>query len=709
VSNPETTGVLAKLEELLAAARFPGQNNRTEHLLVSAVSMIQGLMPLLPGPALSQTLLVSLYWMERALRALLANPTLLLLIRLFEVITDEVFLVLQILKPYSELAIRKALKDSLFTRLFPLGSLSINADVFLYSSGMDAISSALTTAISYLATLGIPASVYSLRAENEYVETTYLCEELRVSGTAPIIFAILNPSVPRSLVSVDDLLAACRESLAVYGNCALVLDITIETEVDEIQRLFQGLQDDLDAGRLTVMLCKSYCKYATFGAAKVSGGGLFLFASPALSQLRSELSEFEAAVDWMQQPDAQFLAHMTAPAVIPPTLETRFVQKAAAAAVVAHRIWAATAGLDEMADYQMCSLPFLVRDRQLRLTPLLGRGASLPLGKAAAKMQFEDRDSFASLRTSFLELPTAIRFNIGLEDEGALRELFYAIALLTGPAAPPTLDAALGLAAGTELTAGFEACSPAAQQQVASVLLLACQVWVPPLMGLPGSDSELGRMLTLLIRFLVSQPAAVTVETLDHLRAWWLRLCLCLPPGPSSVPTLLGLLPAYRAAKIWSSSPGDLAGEEAVFLRSLLPHQCCWLATAALKAGQPGKAALCLTYCPRQVVPGLQSAISEALTAASQAEAAAEQRRDSVAALVATVTAALAQPQPAAAVAQAVHDYAVAMGDVDNALGTLASLPLPPLLARLSRTRGLWSPSWPPALVRSAVEKALKA
>ena len=140
-------------------------------------------------------------------------------------------------------------------------------------------------------------------------------------------------------------------------SATMLLDITIETADGLLRAVLAALAPLVSAGRLRVILAKSFQKYATLGLAKVTAGAAWLLAAPGQADdIRHQLQTMQAALDWASADDCQLLAPLLLHC---PDMELRFIARANANASAAHALWPSRVP----GDRQVEGLPFVLKDK----------------------------------------------------------------------------------------------------------------------------------------------------------------------------------------------------------------------------------------------------------------------------------------------------------------------------------------------------------
>ncbi len=213
--------------------------------------------------------------------------------RLLELICDEIFAELEMRRPFS------SCNECLHTVVSKRYGLT-PCQSFLFSGGMDALSSCLSAALRINF-----RNVQSLTQANDYVEMQYLLQDINKgaqAGSGVVLFATLAPSAPSAPIDVESLISQLER---VHEPFLLLVDVTIESRalLDCVNALIRAAI--AQPACIGVALCKSLQKYATLGLAKVSGGTVVFFPrqqSRNAELFSSYLKEEADALDWNSTP-----------------------------------------------------------------------------------------------------------------------------------------------------------------------------------------------------------------------------------------------------------------------------------------------------------------------------------------------------------------------------------------------------------------------
>ncbi|MBC7726632.1 MAG: hypothetical protein H7242_03295 [Microbacteriaceae bacterium] len=351
--------------------------------------------------------------------------------KLFDLLTDEMHIILSRTRPYDDAYFKQAAAAQLEQRAPSMATLAPDVDVtpHMVSSGMDAVT---TGVVAARLALGEPAQIVDKGAN--YFETPFMLDHTSIMGeTGRVIVGSLNPSTPTTppsdvatlITKVTDMLAAAETPTTQF---ALVVDVTIEKGTDggatDVDLLFSNplISAAINAGRLSVTVCKSYQKYPGLGVGKVMAGSTTTIAKKGSFPGSDEfLGKVDKEQNYMQNDESQLMTHLVDKSGAQEiALEGRAATNAGKLAAMVQRqpgdpIAAVNPGL-----------PFvLVADGA---TPMIGPDKRpIPMAKLMPLLGVEERDSFGFQNSSYLEIPAGIRINTGQESEGSLTEKFHAL------------------------------------------------------------------------------------------------------------------------------------------------------------------------------------------------------------------------------------------------------------------------------------------
>jgi hypothetical protein len=448
--------------------------------------------------------------------------------QLYDLFVEEMFLVLARAKPYKAEDFKTATVDALKTRAPALKTLDpgVTIQPFLVASGMDALSTALIGAREHHG----GGKVERDESDKSYFETAGLLDHAQgVKGKGPVLLAALNGSTPvpdaKGLNDVGGVIDLVKKKLIEVKPelVTLILDITIEQGGDEgktdLALIFEekSIKEALDAGELTVVLCKSYQKYSTMGSGKIMAGNLTLVGKPEASAKIAELlTNAEKEKDPYDSDEAQLMTHMLKEGA---SDETAMLKRAASNAKLVHeQCWPKNKpdlGFEE-------GLPFMMAPQQVSVG-----GKEVNTMDLCAKMGMDWRESFSFQQASCLATYTQVRINTGQESDAGCMEKLYAVGLATqGPVDPLTLRRSVDKDLA-ELGKGKTG-DPFAASKAASQLLMTAKVLQP-------TDPSEGRALQVQIQALLdldsanaSAPGEGPAKLTPEMRSQMARECLRL-------------------------------------------------------------------------------------------------------------------------------------------------------------------------------------
>lgn len=242
----------------------------------------------------------------------------------YRAMMEELHVALVATRPYTEKDFKKIANEQLTARLNPaiLGSLK-EVEVYMTTSGMGAIMQGLSAAINLNEEKSFKLLSTKLHGNSPiYFEATRLMEVLgqKPSATSRTLMAVLNNSYPaanghsQEPWGVKAVVDATRAEVAQQRPGArpliLILDTTVEHRED-LPRLTDGLKDELLQGKLQIVMCKSYQKYANLCSSKVMAGNITLLGTdiPERKLIDDYLRAAERSNDWINNDEAQLMTH----------------------------------------------------------------------------------------------------------------------------------------------------------------------------------------------------------------------------------------------------------------------------------------------------------------------------------------------------------------------------------------------------------------
>ena len=366
----------------------------------------------------------------------------------YAVLLEEMHLLLAAARPYSERDFKDAAAAVLQARAgSTLAELRIaTPETFLLSSGMDAISIGTNIARMLSGSMDIRFLANQTPAP-DYFETLPL---ISTWDTDRVRMAPLNSNLPWRK-GIDDtvndwsagkllqLAQQWMESQNPHPDqpAVLVLDAAIEKPMprgtSDLAMVLAGLKSHINDGRLKIVLCKSYQKYASLDSAKIMAGAITLIAGndertqTAIALLR----QAEADLDWMRNDESQLLTHFLTHAH---ASELEMIGRAAENAAFIDRF--CLAPLHHAGNFDVrheSGLPFVV-------TPVVNQQVAFATKTGSRfnvltflERQVASRDSFAFLPTSLTTIndtTAKLRIAAGQETREELVEKLHAFAWL---------------------------------------------------------------------------------------------------------------------------------------------------------------------------------------------------------------------------------------------------------------------------------------
>jgi len=367
----------------------------------------------------------------------------------YQAMIEELQVVLMVTRPYSEADFKQAASRQFAARMGTIaGQHGIAApEIFLMSSGMGA----LACAFELVATLNghdktrLASSVPSTHAP-DYYEIQQLLSRKNLVNESDVVSATLNPSTTQKRGPADEahewnvqalvkeLDGQLRERSADAKPLTIVLDTTIERRGD-MQTLLDRFSPDIAAGRMRLVVCKSYQKFANLGATKVMAGSIALLAiDDEVSQLaRQQLRKTEQEIGWAGNDEIQLLTHFVRNG---DSHEFALLERAASNAAFVQTVCFGASVDHQGFDKYDEGLPLAVID-----TPG-DTNQNFAFADRAMKFGRDDhllglipfRDSFSFATTTMVAIESdglakgldAIRLSFGLESRAELIEMFYA-------------------------------------------------------------------------------------------------------------------------------------------------------------------------------------------------------------------------------------------------------------------------------------------
>lgn len=403
------------------------------------------------------------------------------LARLYDLLVDEVHLILSVVKPYSPEDIKGAATEGL-TRKSPtlvalLEDTDVKAESFLLASGMDAMSSAVVNALRCYPenrhlTLGdrkTKGDDRKLTADYFEVGDGLLKNKELFTQAGNIMVLTLNPSTPVTTFAengppswdVSNVVGKIRDRFTDNPGTQddpviAILDITVEKppgsgEDEELETLFRAIGKWLADGSLILTVNKSYQKYPSMGSGKIlSGGATVIGCGPQSKAIRAGLRADEDAGGCLAKEESQLACHfMTQEEDLERTLLTKAAENATFVKTFFEGSEAQHQGDPDrrQKNYFGEGLPYLVIggqgeafDVEERVWGDAGKKSNKPAPMHMMwEMGVEQKMSFGFHTTSALPMPGGTRIALGQESKSDLVELLYAVGKLTY--APPVFNA----------------------------------------------------------------------------------------------------------------------------------------------------------------------------------------------------------------------------------------------------------------------------
>lgn len=389
----------------------------------------------------------------------------------YDVMLEELHLLLASVKPYAEIDFKKATATMLATRTgLSLAGLDIaTPETYLFSCGMEAISMGIDIA----KILSDTESVQPLapqRSSPDYFETISLTSR---GWKNRIRIATLNPNRPEKKDVRDSInnwdADKLRQQMTGWLNAwdaekllrqvmtwlnadcmlpddpidnpaddpaVLVLDTTIEKQKPEgksgLETVLAELQPYINDGRLKIVLCKSYQKYTSLGSGKIMAGAVTLIAKDdtKTQAAATHLRKAEKDLGWIRNDESQLLTHFLTHAH---ASELEMIGAAAKNADFISRFCFDAVRRSGRFDVgQEEGLPFVVTSAGSQKLALATKEKTIQAAKLLLERQVGPRDSFGFLSTSKLGVgDDKFRIALGQETREELVEKLYGFAWLS--------------------------------------------------------------------------------------------------------------------------------------------------------------------------------------------------------------------------------------------------------------------------------------
>lgn len=375
--------------------------------------------------------------------------------RLFDVLVDEVYLVLATAKPYKPEDFQTSAKTMMEKRAPTLGEIpGVSNDTFLLANGMDTIASAITAAkgvtgadlkVNLIEATGNPKS----RGANYFEVQQNLLGPKAISNDGRLVMGTLNPSTPTQKMNsqpndewnVGKLIAEIQgktQTATPEEPAVVVLDITVEKEPSlgekpEVDQIVAAFKTQIADGSVQLVLSKSYQKFPSLGSGKVMSGGVTVIGTGSTADtLKQSLGKAQTDSGCMGNDETQmvslFMEHEEA-------MERPMLDRAAKNAKFVKDLMPANLpDAPGKPNWFAEGLPFVVVDD----TPIApSTGGSVPPQILLYEMGVDMRFSFGFQNSSALTLPGGVRIATGQETQGELAEKFYAFGKMITPPRQP--------------------------------------------------------------------------------------------------------------------------------------------------------------------------------------------------------------------------------------------------------------------------------
>ena len=387
--------------------------------------------------------------------------------RLFDLLVDEVYLLLGTCQPYQAADFKQSANKVLGERAPTVNELTQNNQVqvesFMLANGMDALSSAVALAFK---TAGIKkvdlvdkkpkSNKQKCEGQDRKLTSNYfeieeglLDPELLDNPNSSVMMLTLNPSTPidamtknnRSGWDVKDVVQAIQKRLQGVGEIfpaplIVILDITIErkSKPPELDVLFSTFAKPIATEQMVIITCKSYQKYPSLGSGKILSGGVSVIGKgDASTTLIQEFAAAENTGGAHDRDENQLCTHFLTHAE---SCERPLLDRAARNAAFASKLFEGSDKKDKT--FHSDGLPFLVIPGEKIQTDAVDSSRRQTFTKKAiAPMEMlwavgvEERMSFGFHATSCLPMPGGMRVALGQESESELVEKMFVVGKLS--------------------------------------------------------------------------------------------------------------------------------------------------------------------------------------------------------------------------------------------------------------------------------------
>lgn len=235
----------------------------------------------------------------------------------YHALVEELHVLLSAAKPYSIQDFKKATQALMEQRIDE--NCIKTSEVFLVSSGMQAISIGLEIAqqLSNKSSLGFATHEGKQKTPIYYELDNILRMNNRPIGDGSTLYATLNHNNPKrngEQWNVTKVIECTKKTIQRKKITAppltLILDSTVEKK-DDLKLLTRELSTYLQQGKLRILLCKSYQKFANLCNSKVMAGSISLISvkSEATDAAITRLQNIEKELNWMGNDESQLMVH----------------------------------------------------------------------------------------------------------------------------------------------------------------------------------------------------------------------------------------------------------------------------------------------------------------------------------------------------------------------------------------------------------------
>ncbi|MEP3331087.1 hypothetical protein [Sedimentitalea sp.] len=378
--------------------------------------------------------------------------------RFFDLLADEVNLVLSITKPYKAQdfdAATKKINEDRIPVTKELAKDGVKCQTFMASGGMAAMSTAIQiayeqTGASQVFIVDGPSTHGATYFE---VEGNIIGKDSKAKDDAleskdfkpPVILGTLNPSTPvtqkdhpkgwsvgQLIDNIKGKLEPCADKLTVEKPAFAIIDITVEKDEkgkdQEVDKLVSAFADDVKAGKLVFMLNKSYQKYPALGTGKTMAGGLTVIGKGgAAEESLKGAAETQKTEGQLEREENQLVMHFLTHEA---DIERKMLDRAGKNAKFLNGLMPEVKGQPATRMAYDEGLPFLVLDD----TSVTFKGNNDPDDKKREKrmqwvfhgMGLENRMSFAFQNSACLGIDEGrFRIGVGVEPESEMVEKMY--------------------------------------------------------------------------------------------------------------------------------------------------------------------------------------------------------------------------------------------------------------------------------------------